>query len=174
MYKSCAAKLRAGLIQLIVMNNSTNLEIERKFLIDLAKLPFDLNSFAHAEILQGYIVCSADSAVRLRKKGEQFQITVKSGKGLTRNEHEGEISEKTFAALWPTTEGKRIQKTRYVITGKEPFAITIDVFHKSREGLVVAEVEFQSESQALSFIPPKWFGTEVTEIVEYSNALLVE
>ena len=65
----------------------------------------------------------------------------------------------------------RVRKTRYRI----PFddhVIELDQFHDALEGLVLAEVEFDSEEEMAAFEPPDWFGRDVTGDPAYSNASL--
>ncbi len=142
-------------------------EIERKFLV--TELPKDLESYPHNEILQGYITISDDGTEeRVRKKGMHFFHTIKSGDGLIRQESEKEISEKEFDELWIKTDGKRIYKTRYDIE-HEGYIIELDVFCQDLQGLVVAEVEFSTEEHSFDFVPPKWFGNDITNNKGYKN-----
>ncbi|MCI0495163.1 CYTH domain-containing protein [candidate division KSB1 bacterium] len=142
-------------------------EIERKFLVK--KLPEDLNQYPSTVILQGYLAITSDGTeVRLRKKGSRYFQTVKSGSGLLRGEVEIELSQGQFEKLWLMTEGKRIEKIRYEIAYSGT-TIELDVFSGMLQGLVVAEVEFVSIKQANLFIPPSWFGIEVTEDERYKN-----
>ena len=145
-------------------------EIERKFLV--RKLPDDLTSYPSSDISQGYLVSLNDGLqVRLRKSGERHSLTYKRGMGNVREEREVELTTEQFATLWPATEGKRLVKTRYEI----PFGdrvVEIDVYHDRHEGLVVAEVEFDTEEAAKDFQPPDWLGDDVTGDPRYSNQLL--
>ena len=103
--------------------------------------------------------------------GKSFALTFKRGIGSVREEREVELTAEQFAALWPATEGKRLVKTRYQI----PFGdrvVEIDVYHDRHEGLVVAEVEFDTEEAAKDFQPPAWLGDDVTGDPRYSNQLL--
>jgi adenylate cyclase len=50
--------------------------------------------------------------------------------------------------------------------------VELDVFHDALAGLIVAEVEFDSERALSEFQPPPWFGREVTDDVAYTNAAL--
>jgi adenylate cyclase len=62
-------------------------------------------------------------------------------------------------------------KTRHRI----PFGIhliELDVFADELEGLVFAEVEFDSADALAAFEPPPWFGQEVTDDGRYTNASL--
>ena len=142
-------------------------EIERKFLVN--ELPPDLENYPHNEIMQGYlIITDNDIEVRIRKKGEKFYETVKAGSGLVRKESQKDIPEQAFWDHWPLTEGKRVQKIRYDINhaGK---LIELDIYSGDLEGLIVAEVEFESEEESVSFDPPTWFGEEVTRDERYKN-----
>ena len=145
-------------------------EIERKFLV--RKLPNDLTSYPSAEISQGYLVSLDDGLqVRLRKSGERHSLTYKRGIGNVREEREVELTAEQFVALWPATEGKRLQKTRSQIPVGDRI-IEIDVYRGRHEGLVVAEVEFDTEEAAKDFMPPAWLGDDVTGDPRYSNQLL--
>jgi adenylate cyclase len=145
-------------------------EIERKFLV--RKLPDDLTSYPSSDISQGYLVSMDDGLqVRLRKSGERHSLTYKRGIGNVREEREVELTAEQFATLWPATEGKRLVKTRYEV----PFGdriVEIDVYRDRHEGLVVAEVEFDTEEAAKDFQPPAWLGDDITGDPRYSNQLL--
>jgi adenylate cyclase len=144
-------------------------EIERKFLVN--EVPRGLGDYRMSEITQGYLAAADDTEIRIRKKGDKYYETVKSGKGLMRKEVEFEIGEKVFNALWPLAEGMRVEKTRYDI----PYGglvIELDVYSGSLAGLVVAEVEFPSVEESGMFTPPAWLGREITGDVRYSNAHL--
>lgn len=145
--------------------NST--EIERKFLVK--KPPANLQRYPSTEISQGYLAITNDGTeIRLRKKGFRYYQTVKSGHGLQRVEVEIELSKDQFENLWQMTEGKRIEKIRYEIKESE-LIIELDVFSGNLAGLLVAEVEFQTIRQAKSFLPPSWFGIEVTDDERFKN-----
>ena len=142
-------------------------EIERKFLVK--ELPADLENYLHNEIIQGYlIVTDNDIEVRIRKKGDKYFETVKAGSGLVRKESEKEITKEVFWDHWPLTEGKRVEKVRYEILYNGEL-IELDIYSGELEGLAVAEVEFASEEESVSFVPPSWFGKEVTHDERYKN-----
>ncbi len=65
-----------------------------------------------------------------------------------------------------------ITKKRYEIPDKDGLTIELDVFEGDYAGLILAEVEFQSEAQALSYAPPAWFGEDVSNSAEYHNSTL--
>jgi len=142
-------------------------EIERKFLI--ASLPPDLDKFPKKEISQGYLAITPDGTeVRLREKGNKYYQTIKTAGGKIRGETEIEITKEQFQSLWPMTEGKRVEKTRYEIPYQNSL-IELDVYAGSLKGLLTAEVEFKTEKGSNEFTPPDWFGKEVTEDKRYKN-----
>jgi adenylate cyclase len=143
------------------------MEIERKFLVE--RLPDDLGGRAR-RIDQGYLALDDRSGVevRLRRHGDELSLTVKGAGGLARVEEELFLDEATFESLWPLTEGRRVQKTRHELPG----GIEVDVYDGDLAGLVVAEVEFDSEEESAAFEPPEWFGDEVTDDARYKNRCL--
>ena len=145
-------------------------EIERKFL--LKRLPEELNRSTRYIIAQGYLATEpAGRQVRLRKKGKTASLTFKVGRGAHREEREIKLSPKQFAALWPATAGRRLNKLRYEIPWKN-LLIEIDIYRGRHAGLVVAEVEFPDRVMCRKFTPPSWFGREVTGEKRYSNVRL--
>ena len=87
------------------------IEIERKFLV--TSLPADMGG--GTRILQGYLAYEEHLEVRIRQYGDTFFLTVKEGPGLMRRETEIEISPDQFHALWPSTEGRRLEKVRSLV-----------------------------------------------------------
>jgi predicted adenylyl cyclase CyaB len=156
--------------QEVAPNKKAPKEIERKFLVK--SLPENLNQYPRQEISQGYVSVSKDGVeVRLRKEGDKYFQTIKSGGGKIRIETEIEISEEQFNSLWQTTEGKRLEKVRYEIPHGGQI-IEADVYRGSLEGLVSAEIEFASPEASDQFVPPEWFGKDVTGDKRYKNQSL--
>lgn len=147
------------------------LEIERKFLI--TDIPFVPASYPHKEIMQGYFLDEGEKVVRLRKKGNDYFLTRKRGHGLSREEHEEELSASLFEELRNNIDDRYLEKTRYEIP-YQGATIELDVYKGKLHGLIVAEVEFTSEKDAKSFTPPERFGKELTEVREASNAYLAK
>lgn len=145
-------------------------EIERKFLVE--HLPDGLDAHPSRDIEQGYLAITDDVEVRLRRYGDQSFVTVKSSGNESRIEEEIEIDERRFGALWPLTDGRRIQKRRYAIPIGDDLTIELDVYHGRLSGLVTAEVEFSSLADATAFVPPGWLGREVTDDARYKNKRL--
>ena len=146
-------------------------EIERRFLVQ--KLPPSLLQYESIPIEQGYLSIEVGgNAVRLRRMGGDFSLTVKSSGTMIRAENEISISEDQFDDLWAATEGRRILKDRYFI----PYGylkIEVDVFKGKLKGLVIAEVEFESVAAALVFQKLEWMDIEVTENLQFNNRNLL-
>lgn len=143
------------------------MEIERKFLV--LKLPKNLEQYPEQYIEQAYL--STEPVIRVRRSNDAFYLTCK-GKGLLkREEYEMPLSENEYQTLLKKAEGLVIRKKRYRIPWLE-HVIELDVFEEPFAPLVVAEVEFSTENEAESFLPPDWFGAEVTYDASYSNAAL--
>ena len=66
-----------------------------------------------------------------------------------------------------------ISKTRYLIPlGIEDLVAEVDVFEPPFAPLIMAEVEFESEEQANTFVAPNWFGEDVTFDGRYHNSYM--
>jgi adenylate cyclase len=147
-------------------------EIERKFLVT-GELPHDLDQYPAVEISQGYVAVADDGTeVRVRARGGDHTLTVKSGPSRVRAEEEIEIDERRFESLWALTAGRRLEKRRYLIPAGDQLSIELDVYAGELDGLVTAEIEFDSAEQAKAFEPPPWIGSEVTGERGYSNQSL--
>jgi adenylate cyclase len=147
------------------------MEIERKWLVEAP--PAELLETPGQRIDQGYLALEPDGGeARIRHKGTQYFLTVKSAGGLVRDEHEIELTQQQFTALWPATEGRRVEKVRHVITVDGGLKIELDVYAGDLAGLLVAEVEFATEADASAYEPPAWFALEVTGDGRYQNRSL--
>lgn len=143
-------------------------EIERKFLVD-----GPLSFRGRGRVMQqGYIALDPDGTeVRIRREEGRSTLAVKRGGGMVRTEIEVEVDAETAEALWALTEGRRLSKNRFVME-HDGHAIEIDLYHGPLSGLVVAEVEFETEQQARAFGPPDWFGREITGDPAFRNNAL--
>ena len=143
------------------------MEIERKFIIE--SLPDDLEQCPHRRIEQAYL-CT-EPVVRVRRKGEEFWLTCKGEGLMVRQEFELPLTEAAYCHLRAKADGLPIAKERYCIP-LGAHTIELDVFDAPFAPLVIAEVEFPTEEEALAFQPPAWFGREVTFDPAYTNAAL--
>ena len=144
------------------------MEIERKYLIH--KLPENLSQYEKKEIEQGYL-CT-EPVVRIRRSNEKYTLTYKGRGLLMREEYNLPLTQESFEHLRPKIDGILISKTRYLIPLTEQLTIELDVFSGELEGLLLAEVEFETEEDANRFVPPEWFGEDVTFSTEYHNSTL--
>ncbi|MSO87484.1 MAG: CYTH domain-containing protein [Acidimicrobiia bacterium] len=145
-------------------------EIERKFLVPETPEPGVLGS--GTVIRQGYLAVDRGVEVRLRLTEGAATLTVKAGTGLRRCEVEVSLAAADARELWPHTDGRRVEKTRHpVALGGERVA-EVDLYDGSLVGLCTVEVEFPTESAAVAFSPPGWFGQELTGDPGWSNAAL--
>ena len=151
---------------------STNtVERERKYL--LTEMP--TFSGPGVRLRQGYLAIDGSVSVRVRESGESGEagctLTVKAGRGAVRTELEWPLTAEQFDAAWDQTRGRRIHKTRHRVPLDQD-TIEVDVFHDDLDGLLLAEVEFESDDALATFEPPAWFGPEVTDDDVYTNASL--
>lgn len=144
-------------------------EIERKFLV--TELPGADVLGPGTRLRQGYLAEDGEVQVRVRISGAGAALTVKAGRGLVRTEVEVVIASDQAEALWPHTDGRRIEKVRHRC-GLDGAVADVDVYEGALAGLVTAEVEFTSEDEAGAFEPPPWFGRDLTAEPGWDNASL--
>lgn len=144
------------------------MEIERKFLIK--KLPDNLTSYKARKIEQAYL-CT-DPVVRVRRDNDDYYLTYKSKGMIVREEYNLPLTKEAYGHLLAKADGNIITKTRYEIPEKDNLTIELDVFEGKFDGLLLAEVEFASEEEALGYIPPEWFGEDVSNSTKYHNSTL--
>ena len=144
------------------------MEIERKYLID--RLPENLEQYECKHIEQGYL--NTDPVVRIRKSNDKYTLTYKGAGLMCREEYNLPLTKESYEHMRPKADGILISKTRYLIPEKDRLTIELDAFDARYEGLYLAEVEFSSEEQALSYNPPVWFGEDVTNSGKYHNSHL--
>lgn len=146
------------------------LEIERKFLVISDR--FKEDALSVTRIVQGFLNTHPQRTVRVRIKGEQGFITVKgksNERGTTRFEWEKEIPVIEAEALIKLSEKETIEKIRYEVKAGDHI-FEVDEFFGNNEGLIVAEIELNSEME--KFTKPTWLGKEVTGDIKYYNSRL--
>ena len=146
------------------------MEIERKFLIKKENLPENLASYPCHRIEQGYLCTSP--VVRIRRQDDDYFLTYISKGLMSREEYNLPLNEESFTHLKEKIAGLLIQKRRYLIPLAEKYTIELDVFEGALAPLVLAEVEFETEEEANTFVPPEWFGEDVTFSTKYHNSTL--
>ena len=144
------------------------MEIERKFLIK--QIPEGCTSFPCRQIEQAYL--NTDPVVRVRRDNDDYYLTYK-GKGLlSREEYNLPLNEEAYRHLIQKADGIIISKKRYLIPLTDRLTIELDIFEGDLAPLKLAEVEFETKEEAESFLPPKWFGKDVTFSSDYHNSTL--
>jgi adenylate cyclase len=145
-------------------------EIERKFLVDAAKLgPLGRGT----RVVQGYLCSAKERTVRVRIIGDEGRFTVKGeAEGISRKEYEYPIPlADAREMLDGLCERPFIDKTRHLVAhGGRTWEV--DVFHGDNEGLVVAEIELEGAADAVEL--PPWAAKEVTDDHRYSNSSLAK
>lgn len=150
--------------------SSQMIEIERKFLV--LSNDFIHEAFAKKRIVQAYLNSDPERAVRIRIKEDKAFLTIKgqgNSSGATRFEWETEIPVQDAEKLLLICEEGVIDKIRYEVKmGQHIYEV--DIFSGENDGLVMAEIELQSEDE--NFEKPAWLGKEVTNDKRYYNAYL--
>ena len=141
-------------------------EIERKFLVSDESWRSQVTS--RTAFRQGYIASLENRSVRVRIKADKdATLTIKIGaSSIVRDEYEYDIPVPDAEELLTAALGIVIEKTRHTVD-HEGFVWEIDVFEGLYEGLVVAEVEMNAETDQPSL--PAWLGREVTGDPRFSN-----
>lgn len=144
------------------------MEIERKYLVK--NLPEELQSYDKRHISQGYL-CT-NPVVRIRRSDNEYFLTYKGQGLMEREEYEFSLSAEAFEHMLPKIDGILIEKIRYLIPIDEIHTAELDVFQGVLAPLRLVEVEFSSLEDADSFVPPDWFGDDVTNSGDYHNSNL--
>lgn len=140
-------------------------EIERKFIVSGTAYK-DLGTYEHC--MQGYIPSTNDPLVRIRMIGSKSFLTMKSNiNGLTRLEYEYQIPNQDAAELIKLfCKDSMVEKNRYIVVYKSTIW-EVDEFLGDNAGLVVAEVELDTEDQF--FNKPDWIKEEISTNKKYYN-----
>ena len=176
-----------------------NIEIERRFLVDgrvdkpwrechskINIKQFYLDS-ADLEIKQQSIVYSGFELVkitpeehgvlvgennwvsRMRIADEDIILTMK-GKRLHASATELEWKINSLPSMQNLEQLPHVIKTRYNKFGNDGLLWEVDEFEGSLAGLILAEVELESQDQIVEI--PTWIGMELTGLGNWSNAAL--
>ena len=144
------------------------MEIERKYLVKYT--PENLEQYEQKRISQGYI-CT-NPVVRIRRSNEEYFLTYKSRGLMAREEYDMPLTAEAFEHMLSKIDGILIDKIRYMIPLDEAHTAELDIFQGVLTPLRLVEVEFESIEAANAFIPPDWFGDDVTNSGEYHNSNL--
>ncbi|QDW73437.1 CYTH domain-containing protein [Lachnospiraceae bacterium KGMB03038] len=144
------------------------MEIERKYLV--RKLPDHLDSYPCRRIEQGYLCI--EPVVRIRRDDDRCELTYKSKGLMIREEHNLPLTQEAYQHMLPKIDGRLIQKKRYLLPLPGSLTAELDLFEGELAPLQLVEVEFPDEETANAFIPPDWFGEDVTFSSKYHNSNL--
>lgn len=157
-----------------IEEQNSNLEIERKWLIDPNNIPYDLNSCKKIKIEQSYINFSP--VIRIRNIDDnEYILTIKSKtseEGLVREEYECSLTKDKYDKLLSKKEGNTISKNRYFVKEEDGLTREIDIFLGDLEGLAYLEIEFSNLESAQNFETPNWVIKDVTADPLYKNSFL--
>lgn len=151
-----------------------DVEIEKKWLINKDKIPYDLSNSEIAKIEQTYICFSPEIRVRKINDGEEYTFAVKTNMtsdGMIRDEMEDSITQEEYNNLMKKQEGNTIYKTRYQFLD-DGYLLAIDIFSGELEGLAYLEIEFENQEEANNFKTPEWVIKDVTSDLNYKNGYL--
>jgi adenylate cyclase len=141
-------------------------EIERKFLVQ----GDGWRAGAQQRLCQCYLNRDKARTVRVRIAGDKAFLTIKGvTRGATRAEFEYEIPMQDAQQMLALSDGPILEKIRHVLV-HEGSRWEVDEFLGDNAGLVIAEIELQSEDQPFS--RPPWLGQEVTNDNRYYNSNL--
>jgi adenylate cyclase len=144
-------------------------EIERKFLVngDGWRAAVTRSS----ALRQGYLARGDSASIRVRiKDNNSAQITIKSTEaGLSRSEYEYGIPVGDAEELLALCGDRVVEKRRHIVPADD-LKWEIDEFGGRHAGLILAEVELDSEARAVAL--PDWIGDEVTDDPRYRNEAL--
>lgn len=142
-------------------------EIERKFLVTGDGWREGAEGALYR---QGYLAKDAERTVRVRIAGDQAYLTIKGRTtGTSRAEYEYEIPLKDAEELLRMCDGPLVEKTRHKVK-HAGHTWEVDVFHGDNDGLIMAEVELESEDDEVEM--PEWAGKEVSDDARYYNSSL--
>lgn len=147
-----------------------SLEIERKFLVTG---DFSRQVTSAQRIVQGYICSQPGRTVRVRIRGRR----IPHDQGRIGRERVEPLRVRTKIPLADAEELLKlcepgaIDKVRNLVpAGKHTWEV--DVFHGDNDGLVLAEIELESEDEP--FGRPEWIGQEVSGDRRYYNSMLTK
>ncbi len=147
-----------------------NIEIERKFLLKTVDWRKTVGS--SLKIQQGYLNSNINRTVRVRLVGDKGVLTIK-GKTVknSRPEFEYDIPKEEAMALLDLCEKPIIEKIRHLVS-LHGNTWEIDEFFGDNKGLIVAEIELETEDQKI--VLPDWLGQEVSDEPKYFNSALIQ
>jgi CYTH domain-containing protein len=135
-----------------------SLEIERKFLVK--KMP-SLEGKTPVRQERYYLFAENGIELRIQSKGDLYELERKTAAGdYSRTSQKTVLSKAEFDVLKKIGKDKTIRDS-YTVS-KNPI-VKLKIYHGAHEGLVRAEVEFESAQTARAFKPFDWMGAEISD-----------
>lgn len=169
----------------MIRMNTNNLEIEKKYLVnnlDDVKKEVGIEKCKKIKIEQGYL--SNNPTIRVRKYNDEYCITYKSRlvsdtsdlknnyDVIVNREVELPLTKESYEHMLTKIDDNLVSKVRYNIELAGGLIAELDVFEGKLDGLIMVEVEFESEESARNFVKPQWFGEDVSSDIRYKNLFL--
>ena len=167
------------------------IEIERRFLVDgrydkpwrtgnqSEMCQYYLSNVSHIDgkILWNGIQLAKEEGVlenlttwRIRLSDNVVTLTAKGRRiGATASEFEWNLPIELYNSL-PLQGLPNVNKIRHYWNGEDGLLWEVDEYEGSISGLIIAEVELDSEDQKVTL--PKWLGLELTHLKGWSNSSL--
>jgi adenylate cyclase len=146
------------------------IEIERRFRILSDAWRTMVARSSH--ITQGYLAITEESVIRVRVRDTEGYVTIKSRDGgMARQEFEYAIPLADAESLLELCGQRVLKKIRHEVNCAG-YLWEIDEYAEPLTGLILAEVELQSETDD----PPRppWIGEEITLDASFSNSALAK
>lgn len=156
--------------------DTTKTEHERRFVPKITEFPCNFSDFPRSFIIQAYM--EDELRTRIRKEvfyprnNVEYTRTRKFGNGISRPEDEKPITEKEFDLMISSAAYILIKNRYYIIY--EGIDFELNIFNNKLETYIQIEKEFDNHEEAVAFIPPPWFGREVTYDESHSNYSLAK
>ena len=123
-------------------------------------------------VIQDYILLDGSGELRTRKvlyintKKIAYDMAIKIGNGMIRTEVLKQLTPDEWKSLHKVAKGS-LQQTLIPC-----YTSVIHIYKGKLNGLVLVEVEFPNISESKKFIPPYWFGREVTNDIRFRGKSL--
>ena len=131
--------------------------ITRKFLV---KQTLDLTGKKQWSQTRYYLYRKNGIVIRIQTDGEKFELERKESKtDVMRESEKISITKEEFESIGKIAIDYVFRDSYFM---SETPRIILRIYHGQFEGLVRAEIEFQSIEEANHFSPPQWMGKEIT------------
>ena len=127
----------------------------------LTEMPDPIGEEKPTQIKTGYISRSKDKKVVLGKRDNHHFLSITQSDGDCDGKYEISLSQKDFNTLWPSTAGYRLEKEIWM-THEKGRPVIINRFAGHLSGLLTGEVLISPDEQRETFLPPSYFGEELS------------